>query len=516
MKRNNEDQNNSNRMSSTNRISLSNPRNARRQSASSKSTSLKKYFVASILCLLMMNIHNASFFVSHGTLDEDSNLMMEQMMDMDGNENENGNVQRNGIESDSNFDTKSEGPTKMTSHPVIERPSPSLRTNSGSNAAVVVEDETKSPPSNGFTRYEGVVIATKVLGSGSLKQLKQWICFINHAYNDKMKYDVVVFTTVPWSAQEITQLQLAGAPAKITVAVEGPPLNEQLAAMSDDELAFLRKRCGLADNSTKPLTWYHHCTEPGYRHPANLGYSWQAEFRAYHIWTHPAIKDYKYMMWLDGDAGVGREWDVDPMKTMVENDLTVLYAGWPYGKLHNSEPVQKKLMRAYNTSICSVQRFPINSTQAIEPDGNQTRSGSGIYAKTCNGKANVFQLAGNHHITNLDVFRKDVHQKFLKDFVGDYRFSRRADDQIAVTIVGLMEQYLVNKNNSSTSESVEDEIPKKPIVWHERSNGLTLKIAHHGFYDVIKSEKAAHRFHAHLNRVKGEWPGLEERCGALF
>ncbi len=345
-----------------------------------------------------------------------------------------------------------------------------------------------------FTRYDGVAIVTKVLWVKDIEKLKQWTCLINSAYNDRMRYDFIIFTTMPWEPEDIEKLQKVAYPAKLTVALEGPQLEEQIAAMTKEEVKFLYDRCNVTENET--ISWFHHCSEPGSRHVTNLGYSWQAEFRAYHIWTHPALKNYKYMIWIDGDAGLGTKWDVDPMKAMVENDLTILYAGWPYGKIRNSENVQRKLINAYNTSICNVDRT------------NDSHGISHIYATTCTDKpATIFQIAGNHHITNLDVFRKDIHQKFLKEFTGDYRFSRMADDQLAVTIVGLMEQYLVNNRT---------DIPKKFMVWHERSHGMLLKIAHHNMYDVIKSERAPKRLKRLYNTVKSNFTGLEERCSAVF
>ena len=119
-----------------------------------------------------------------------------------------------------------------------------------------------------FKRYDGVVIATKVLWQKDLKSLKEWTCFINHAYNDRMKYDFVVFTTLPWDEENIVQLQKAAAPANLTVAVEAPPLGEQLAAMPKEEVDFLRKRCNVT-NATEALTYFHYCTEPGSKHRTN-------------------------------------------------------------------------------------------------------------------------------------------------------------------------------------------------------------------------------------------------------
>lgn len=280
---------------------------------------------------------------------------------------------------------------------------------------------------NAFKRYDGVVIVTKVLEMNSvknLKKIKSWLCFLSHSYNHKMKYDIVIFTTMPWKDDEISQLQKIAEPAKLTVTMEAPPLEEQLAKIPKDELLSLRKRCGIEHDDNQTLTWYHHCTEEGHMGINSLGYAWQAEFRSYHIWTHPAIQKYKYMMWLDSDAYVGKEWDVDPMQAMVENDLAILYGGFPYGTTTGDYNLRDKLIHAYGTSICATKWFKGSS-----------RNGKILNAVPCTDNASFMHIGGAHHITNLDVYRKEVHQQFLKNFTGDYRFSRLNDDQVSVTIL---------------------------------------------------------------------------------
>jgi hypothetical protein len=152
----------------------------------------------------------------------------------------------------------------------------------------VKDDGDSNSNSTDFTRYDDVVIVTKVLwGKDLQKNLIPSLCYISHAYNDKRKYDIVVFTTLPWTDEQITELQAVVAPAKLTVALEAPPLEEQVAAMTKEEKDFLYKRCGVTEGTE--ISWFHYCTEPGTKHKNNLGYCWQAEFRSYHIWTHPAI-----------------------------------------------------------------------------------------------------------------------------------------------------------------------------------------------------------------------------------
>eukprot|EP00557_Chaetoceros_sp_GSL56_P005792 CAMPEP_0176503546 /NCGR_PEP_ID=MMETSP0200_2-20121128/15422_1 /TAXON_ID=947934 /ORGANISM="Chaetoceros sp., Strain GSL56" /LENGTH=94 /DNA_ID=CAMNT_0017902847 /DNA_START=373 /DNA_END=654 /DNA_ORIENTATION=- len=75
-----------------------------------------------------------------------------------------------------------------------------------------------------YKRYDGVVIATKVLHPKDIPTLKQMFCLLNAAYNRHVNYDLLVFTTLPWSSQQIRDLELSVAPAKLTVAVEGPSL----------------------------------------------------------------------------------------------------------------------------------------------------------------------------------------------------------------------------------------------------------------------------------------------------
>jgi hypothetical protein len=333
------------------------------------------------------------------------------------------------------------------------------------------------------------VIVTKVLWPKDLGPLKKWMCFLAHSYTDKMKYDVVIFTTMPWNESQITELQEVAHPAKLTVALEGPSLEEHVKSMTPDEVEFLYKRCNVTDGDH--ISWHHYCKEPGSRHVNNLGYSWQAEFRAYHIWNHPAIKAYKYMMWLDADAFVGKTWDVDPMQVMIENDYTVMYSGFPYGTTRGDLNLGEKLLKAYNVSICGVSDNTTN-----------------IYVKTCpNNFTDVRQIAGMHHITNLEVFRKDIHQQFLKSFTGDYKFSRQSDDQMAVTIVGLMEQYI--QNNFT-------DVPTNIKLFHEKGNGFPLKIQHHRMFDCINKPKVPMKPNKFYNLMKTNWTGLEDRCGFLY
>jgi hypothetical protein len=371
--------------------------------------------------------------------------------------------------------------------------------------------------STDFTRYDDVVIVTKVLFSKDLKNLKHCLCYLSHAYNDKRKYDIVVFTTLPWTEAEIAELRAVVAPANLIVALEAPPLEEQFAMMSPEEKQFHYKRCNVNVTAGEEIGWFHYCTEPGSNHYNNLAYSWQAEFRSYHIWTHPAIMKvslfsyifrflqycislssnfislmtsllkllrmnclkYKYMIWLDSDARVAASWDGnnDPMKVMVENNLNLMFSGLE-GKT-KSLKVKEKIDKVYGKSICRLQRT----------------AGGTLNPHFCNDNKTAFilnQVAGNHHISNLKTYRKPIHQKFLKEFVGDYRFGRQFDDQIAITIPAVMEGG--------------------EKAWHERSHGLKLMIAHHRMYDNVFQEKAPQNLDFFYKKLKENFEGLEDRC----
>ena len=45
---------------------------------------------------------------------------------------------------------------------------------------------------------------------------------------------------------------------------------EVLAGMTEEEIDFMKDRCGCAKNET--LSWFHYCREEGYKSVTNLGY----------------------------------------------------------------------------------------------------------------------------------------------------------------------------------------------------------------------------------------------------
>jgi hypothetical protein len=193
-------------------------------------------------------------------------------------------------------------------------------------------------------------------------------------------------------------------------------------------------------------------------------------------------------MFCNDSALVGQNWETDPIQLMVEKDLVILFAIFPYGTSNNLI-VKKKMEKVYNKSICAILSTPQRT----------------LYPRFCDGKISMrmSQIGGYHHITNLDVYRKPIHQEFLKAYVGDYRFSRLYDDQIAVTIPAIMEQ-----------DTLEPGIPKVVEELGSFAN-LDLRIAHHGRFDG-KRQHAPVRSEGLFRALKGTWPGLAERCGKYF
>ncbi len=345
-----------------------------------------------------------------------------------------------------------------------------------------MQPSTTSP----FQRYDGVVIVSKVLWDKDIDEICQFICYISHAYNDHMHYDIIIFTTIPWSEKSIRMAQkAAGNSTKLTVIVERPSLDERLENMSDEEVKYLRERCNETDPNRK-LSWFHYCAEVGSKtNTVNLGYAWQSEFRSYHIWNHDALREYKYMMWFDTDCRLKETWTQDPMQMFIENNLTLMYNGFPYGQLEDNL-LRSKMRDVYNVTICYNDQSPAGH----------------MYGKMCEKRGPVKMIAGAHHITNLDDYRKEIHQKFLKLLVGDYPYMRKFDDQLAVTIVAVMERYLRHQGGDMREN-----------IWHQRRKNLTLNVYHHGMFDASPKVLGKINKWNYFHSVKEEWPGLADRCG---
>ena len=244
-----------------------------------------------------------------------------------------------------------------------------------------------------FQRYEKVVIVTKVHWPEDVIMLQQSLCLVTAAYNRHVRYDIVVFTTLPWNLTTIAALADVVAPATVQVVVDSAPLADRVAALTGRQRTDLYARCNVTTGTN--LTWMHYCTEPQYKIPSNLAYAWQAEFRARHLWvrvpcrrrlslslsffvfvlirllmrtihssyvfffffffqTHPALKSYRYMLWLDSDAMCTEDWTIDPIQLMIDNALVLLYSHFPQGDMKNPQ-LKEKMQHAYNNrTVCRI------------------------------------------------------------------------------------------------------------------------------------------------------------------
>eukprot|EP00957_Ditylum_brightwellii_P079039 6011576-Ditylum_brightwellii.AAC.1 len=125
---------------------------------------------------------------------------------------------------------------------------------------------------------------------------------------------------------------------------------------------------------------------------------------------------------------------------MIENDLTLMYAQFPYGSNQNNVKLGNKLSQVYNMRLCGIS--PHNKYRYL-------------HAKVYKDQPTIFEMLGcMYHISNLDDYHKDIHQQFLKVFMGDYRFSRKSDAQMDVTLVAVMEKYLQKNKSTHTPKKM--------------------------------------------------------------
>lgn len=147
------------------------------------------------------------------------------------------------------------------------------------------------------------VIATKIQGNSTIVQLEQALCLLTHAYNNRPRYDIIVFAATPITEAETARLKQAALPANLEVHMDNPGLDKMIRALRPDQLEHLLERCNVTEASE--LTWKTKCAETlswGRTTNTPIQYAWQAEFRSLHLWNHHAISRYKYMMWFDSDA----------------------------------------------------------------------------------------------------------------------------------------------------------------------------------------------------------------------
>ena len=314
---------------------------------------------------------------------------------------------------------------------------------------------------NEFQRHEGVVIVTKLHSEHTFVLLEQSLCLLTQAYNNKMAYPIVVFTTVPIYDQTLVQnLQNIVKPAKLSIVVDNDGLQQEISKLPPLRKQKFFQRCNIPeDNSTgvNDLTWWSVCDErDGKGSKGKLAYNWQAEFRSWHLWNHPALQQYRYMMWIDTDGFCTKVWDRDPIAFLIQHNLNILFDNFPMGRYaSNRTELQHRINKVFNKTLCDIT---LNLKGRFQSKF-KTKKGEECYQKS-------FPLIhGFFHITNLDFFRSAPVSQWGKTLIGDEFLIRRFDDQIAVTVPPAMLS------------------PDK--AWDMRSGAnITLGIYHNGYLDA--------------------------------
>jgi hypothetical protein len=310
----------------------------------------------------------------------------------------------------------------------------SMNTNTSSTA--VIRD---------FEAQPRVVIATKIHGPPHIPQLKQSLCLLMAAYNNRPVYDIVVFTTLPVTKIDEMHLKEIVHPAHLTMETDHKTLSQHINDLEPEQKRILYERCNRTYDD--PIYWETRACEVGGGACMPLAYSWQSEFRAKHIWKHSALAKYKYMLWYDSDAMATKVWEQDPITVMIRNDLAMFFDHFPQGKTRGQE-VQEKIMKAYNSTLCGLR---LGREGHLVVKGGDTNCGA------------VPQIHGFFHITNLDFYRSPENLRWYDILIGDTKFSRKWDDQLAVTVPAAMRA------------------PHRS--WEMGANGVKLDVWHNGELD---------------------------------
>jgi hypothetical protein len=269
-----------------------------------------------------------------------------------------------------------------------------------------------------FERQDRVVIVTKLHSRVHFSLLEQSLCLLHYAYNIRLNYDIVVFYTEDIPYDYVERIKAIVAPAKISVIMDNKGLHEEVNDLNPERKAALLQRCNVT--TVDEMDWFTNCMEDkaGLQ---RLAYTWQAEFRALHIWHHPALREYKYMMWLDTDGFCTRVWPRDPIAYFIQQKLVMMFDHFPQGSSRGEE-FQERFRAAFNTTLCGIHMT--KKGKLVAHMGDNLR---------CN-PPRIPQIHGFLHITDLDFYRSDPVMKWNRILIGKEKFMRRFDDQIAVTV----------------------------------------------------------------------------------
>jgi len=307
-----------------------------------------------------------------------------------------------------------------------------------------------------FFRYDKVAIVTKIHGPHQWKLVVQSMCLLHFAYNNKVLYDIIVFTALPIPKEDIESLQKMLAPANVSIVIDNRGLQEEIAALTPARYDHFMERCHVS--SPTNLTWWSECRGElnGRGRQIRLAYAWQAEFRSIHIWHHPSLVDYKYMLWLDSDGFSTKRWENDPVAYFIENDGIIMFDHFPQGSAPGR--VQSLILKGFNATVCDLRLNKEKGHLERTLVHNDTECG-------------IPNIHGFFHITNLDFYRSQPVKYGLETLIGDCFLCRSPDDQLSVTIPAAIFE------------------PERS--WEMRSKGFKLDVYHNFALDGLDHVKPA-------------------------
>jgi hypothetical protein len=334
---------------------------------------------------------------------------------------------------------------------------------------------------NNFTAYAGVVIAMKIHGTAFMPEVKQSLCLLDVAYNSRVLHDIIIFHTMPLDDKDILEVQQIVSPANITFVLDKMTLEEQIANMTHEQQQTLVDRC-IDVNTTADITWHHRCRDDKFVMP--IAYTWMSEFRSKQIWLQEALRPYKYMLWLDSDSYATMVWKHDPIEYMIQKGMVLLMANYAQGNTLGDTGVQQKLLQVYNKTLCL----------ATLVESGVLRATYGT-AENC-GQTHVQQVHGFFHVTNLDFYRLPQNLYWYNVQIGDSKFSRVWDDQLAVVVPAAM----LAPGRAAEMERV----------------GLDLQVFHNGKIMGKRPSKGGGYKAFWRNEGATKFPEAQEKCGSYI
>mmetsp|Transcript_16290 Transcript_16290/g.34089 ORF Transcript_16290/g.34089 Transcript_16290/m.34089 type:complete len:447 (+) Transcript_16290:173-1513(+) len=319
-----------------------------------------------------------------------------------------------------------------------------------------------------FERQNDAVIVTKIHGRHNLITLEQSLCLLHYAYNQRLQYNIIVFYSDDLDEKDMITSRKIVKPVNISFVKDTPPLQEVLITLPEKRRQNLLTRCqAKKPNITlREIDWWTEC-------PGRINYNWQAEFRSWHLWRHPALANYKYMMWLDSDGFPTRAWDRDPIAFAINNDLVLFAAAYhkqDAGKF-GGEEAQRRIFNSFNTTLCD----------AYERDGTPH-----VISVTSPDKCffkKLFNFHGYFHVTNLHFYRSDMVDRFSRNWIGDCFLCREYDDQAALTAPTLVlapeRAWTMTMHNFSLGVFHNSILDGKKAggfikLWNSGNNGITI------------------------------------------